>query len=224
MARLAPHLSTALELNHLVAALATSGRQLQAVLEAMPLAAMIVDIRGRIEALNAACEDILSRGDCLRVEPGLIVTTVDPANAAAIAALITSASGPDSASRVCRLYGTSGALLLVKGSPLPDSVVEAWEGRPHGGRVLLQIIAPFGDRDNPLDCSWRDLFGLTRSEARTATLFGRGLSAVETADRLGVSVTTVRTHIAHCFSKTGVHSQAALARLMVAVQQLDRRP
>jgi DNA-binding CsgD family transcriptional regulator len=120
-----------------------------------------------------------------------------------------------------RLTGASGAMNLVKGTPLPPDLMEDWSGRARGGRVLLQVAIPDRLSAAPHGRVWQHLFGLTAAEARIATSFGSGLPTQNVAAIVGVSVNTVRTHIARCFSKTGVHSQAALARLLVAVEQLD---
>ena len=50
---------------------------------------------------------------------------------------------------------------------------------------------------------------LTAREREVLSLLGEGLEAAEIADRLGVSVTTVRTHIRHILSTLGVRSQLA---------------
>jgi DNA-binding CsgD family transcriptional regulator len=58
-------------------------------------------------------------------------------------------------------------------------------------------------------------FGLTRQEARVlGAIVGTG-SVPMAADLLGISTTTARTHLNHLFSKTGVHSQAGLVRLLI---------
>jgi DNA-binding CsgD family transcriptional regulator len=60
----------------------------------------------------------------------------------------------------------------------------------------------------------QDLYRLTRSECRVAQLFYQGMTLVETADRLGISVNTVRTHLYRIMEKTGTHTQAALMKLL----------
>ncbi len=57
-------------------------------------------------------------------------------------------------------------------------------------------------------------FGLTVAEARVADLVSGGLTGPQAAGKLGVSPTTVKTHLKHAFDKTGVNSQVALARLI----------
>jgi DNA-binding CsgD family transcriptional regulator len=64
--------------------------------------------------------------------------------------------------------------------------------------------------------------GLTPAEVRFTReiLKGDGLQAA--ADRLGISVTTARTHLAHVFGKTGARRQAELVRLILQNQPAIR--
>lgn len=55
---------------------------------------------------------------------------------------------------------------------------------------------------------------LSPREREIAGLATSGLSDKEIARRLGISPTTVRTHIEHAFQKLGVNSRVALARLL----------
>jgi DNA-binding CsgD family transcriptional regulator len=70
--------------------------------------------------------------------------------------------------------------------------------------------------------SLRQDFGLTPAEAgfTREVLKADGLQAA--ADRLGISLTTARTHLAHVFDKTGTHRQAELVRLILRTQPAIR--
>ena len=61
----------------------------------------------------------------------------------------------------------------------------------------------------------RELFALTSSESRVAIALFEGLDPRQVATHLGLSVATVRTHLARIFGKTGTATQAELARLMM---------
>jgi len=54
--------------------------------------------------------------------------------------------------------------------------------------------------------------GLTKTESVVASAYASGLSNKEIARELNVSVSTVRTHVAHVFEKFQVHRRAELAR------------
>ena len=66
--------------------------------------------------------------------------------------------------------------------------------------------------------SLRQDFGLTPAEAgfTREVLKADGLQAA--ADRLGISLTTARTHLAHVFDKTGTRRQVELVRLILQSQ------
>jgi DNA-binding CsgD family transcriptional regulator len=65
----------------------------------------------------------------------------------------------------------------------------------------------------------RSRFGLTCAEANLAIEITRGDGRKAAAARLGIAVTTARTHLTHIFEKTGVRRQAELVRLVL--QQPD---
>jgi DNA-binding CsgD family transcriptional regulator len=109
--------------------------------------------------------------------------------------------------------------------------------RPSGYRPLSVVVTPlrteshYFDKDRPaallfvsdpeahpeIDenrlCS---LYGLTRAEARLASLLAKDLSLADAADELEVSQHTVRTHVKRIFSKTTTERQSGLIRLLLS--------
>ena len=84
-------------------------------------------------------------------------------------------------------------------------------------RTILFITDP----EATVDLRRRQLgedFGLTPAEAAVAVevLEADGLQAA--AGRLGISLATARTHLAHVFDKTGTRRQAQLVRLLLQSQ------
>ncbi|MGH6867264.1 MAG: helix-turn-helix transcriptional regulator [Methyloceanibacter sp.] len=57
-------------------------------------------------------------------------------------------------------------------------------------------------------------FGLTPAEADVAIEVARGDGRRASAQRLGVTVTTVRSHLTNIFAKTGIRRQGELVRLV----------
>jgi DNA-binding CsgD family transcriptional regulator len=83
--------------------------------------------------------------------------------------------------------------------------------------VLDRMVSSFLDRSAPpIDpAEERALRLLTDREAEVLVLLGEGLSNREVADRLVVSLHTVKTHVSRILAKTGAPSRghaAALAR------------
>jgi DNA-binding CsgD family transcriptional regulator len=83
-------------------------------------------------------------------------------------------------------------------------------------RVLVLIVDPSAP-SRAAASAIQTTFDLTAAEARVAVLIGSGLSGPATAAMLGISPSTVKTHLKRCFEKTGVHSQVGLARILGAL-------
>jgi DNA-binding response OmpR family regulator len=64
------------------------------------------------------------------------------------------------------------------------------------------------------DDALRERYGLTARQAAVARLLGEGLTNAEIAERLGLSVHTVRTHTEHVLARLGVASRAAVGALL----------
>jgi DNA-binding NarL/FixJ family response regulator len=60
----------------------------------------------------------------------------------------------------------------------------------------------------------RRRYRISNREAEVIGLISRGLSNKEIADELGVSFTTVRTHVYNIFQKTGASSRVELLRIL----------
>jgi DNA-binding CsgD family transcriptional regulator len=99
--------------------------------------------------------------------------------------------------------------------PLPPPDFSLWE-LSDSARLLVLVIDP-GARTLAAATVLQAAFGLTPAEARVATLIGSGLGGPQAAQALGVSPTTVKTHLARCFEKLGVRSQVELARMLSAL-------
>ena len=128
---------------------------------------------------------------------------------------VASGTGSELGGRL-RLARPSGAApLLVLPVPLPPPAFALWEMLEQA-RVLVLIVDPSA-QSRATAAAIQTTFGLTAAEARVAVLIGSGRSGPETAAMLGISPSTVKTHLKRCFEKTGVHSQVGLARILGAL-------
>jgi DNA-binding CsgD family transcriptional regulator len=110
------------------------------------------------------------------------------------------------------------------GEAVPDVVMQAFRTGYHrytGTRIEISMRPHQGY----IACSAavnETLMTLTRTERIVAQQFASGYSNKDIALRLSVSQNTVRSHIAHIYTKLGVHDKAELANCIA--RKVDRRP
>ncbi len=221
--RLTPHLGRALDATMAMGRVAGGAQNLAAILNVMPGPALLLDRAGRVAHANGAAELLLHERDGLAFDRGgrVQLTAVLSGERAAlrralILALEVAAATGTASSEPVRISRSSGAgPLLVVPVPLPPPQFELWE-LLDTARVLVLIVDPLSHPGNA-GAILRKTFGLTSAEARVALLVGKGLSGPQAAIALGISADTVKTHLARCFDKIGVHSQVTLARLVNAL-------
>ena len=61
-----------------------------------------------------------------------------------------------------------------------------------------------------------EIYGLTRSEARIASLLTAGYCIDDITDKLQVSENTVKCHLKAIFAKTGTHRQSEVVSLLLS--------
>ena len=223
MQRLVPHLNRALEGSLQLGRFADGRQQLASVLQLTPNPALLINARGCIVLANAAAEALLRTGDGLLIDSSgdLQFTAAFPAENTALSrilsqALAVAAGTGDTLGEPMRLTRPSGAPpLLVLPVPLPPPAFELWN-LLEPARVLVLVVDPATQRQRNASTVQAAL-GLTPAEARVAILVADGLTGPQAAEALGISLSTVKTHLQRCFDKIGVHSQVALARLLATL-------
>jgi DNA-binding CsgD family transcriptional regulator len=82
--------------------------------------------------------------------------------------------------------------------------------------ALYRLLTPPGNTDVERGTAFAESHGLTPREWEVASFIARGFSYKETAERLFISVKTVKTHISHVYEKTGSRSNVDLILLLRA--------
>lgn len=134
--------------------------------------------------------------------------------AAAVTSSLTRGSSPGILS-VPKPAGRSAWLVCL--TPMYESDTGS------NGSHLLVIFDPDRHPQPPIQ-ALREIFHLTRAEARLVEqlLLGRGPS--EAAQALGVTIHTVRTYLKRLYGKLGVNSQAMLVRRLLQAVSLPAVP
>lgn len=101
--------------------------------------------------------------------------------------------------------GASGYLLKTSDAPsISRAIAEVLDGQcpisPALARYLFKMAG--SPQSNP-----RQMIQLTAKESETLQHFGRGFSYAEMAELMGVSVSTIQTHVRNLYRKLGAHSQ-----------------
>lgn len=192
--------------------------QTERILQAMSQAAFLLDRQGGVCHANPAAEALLQSGDGLHCQNRQLTAALpeeQPALAHWIEGALSVAAGATGTYeplRLRRLSKKPGLVMMLIPLPLPASSI----GKLFDHALLLLVIDPVS-RSMAATSTVERAFGLTHAEARVAVLVGAGSSAPQAAVALGLSLTTVKTHLARIFEKIGVNSQVALAKLFAAL-------
>jgi DNA-binding CsgD family transcriptional regulator len=184
-----------------IADLSEKALAIDAVLRLLPVPALVVDEGSRLFSSNDAAKALFGG-------PGIPLRVVELAAQALQSAEERECPAVAHPSR-------SGAALRI----VPAEVPEPYESGP--GVVFL--VSPDGDAAVSTDELTRSL-GLTPMQARVVALVACGLSNRGVGDRLGLSIETVRKHLAAAYQKTGVPNRAGVVALAFGARFGARPP
>jgi DNA-binding CsgD family transcriptional regulator/PAS domain-containing protein len=211
---LAPHLRRAM----LIGGMLDDGRYelrlYRSILDKISSGILILSGGGKLHFANAAADRLLSRGTSLAARQGRISPTSLPHAAGFSEAVHRACSGEDSdlglRGNGIPLPGTDGSSAVCYVLPLGKS-----ERRRELGPGMAAVFVSTNAQGIPPAVEVLSaLTGLTSREARVALIIADGSAPNEAARTLGISINTVRTHIAKIFEKTGVSSQLGLAKFV----------
>lgn len=174
--------------------------------ECLPKPTLLLRPDGAIERANAAARELLADRHCLRIAYGRVVgfggrasEPFEDAWARALAGRVSRA--------VVTMFCGGAQMWQVEMAPMPvDAPPDA------SGPVLMVTIHPPVRPERGILALAR-IFNLTCAEARVLAHLAEDRTPSEIGTALGVSVTTVRTHLQSLFQKTGARRQPELVRL-----------
>ena len=161
---------------------------------------------------NRAAADIIAQADGLAVMNGRISAAVRAENTD-LQALVRAA------------IATNGYVAPIRGSsmrvsrpssarPLTIAPLQIVNAIVRGPAAVVFAIDP-ERKSEPAPDLLRRLYGFTKHEALLADLLLQGADLREAAEKLGVSMNTVRTHLRVIFGKTDTRRQAELVRVLL---------
>jgi DNA-binding CsgD family transcriptional regulator len=215
MRLMVPHLQHALRVQSHMAEAELQRRRAHDALEHVAHGVVMLDAGGSVLFANRAALSISTPANGLKIgRTG--IRAQRPAEDAALQRAIAHASG-----RTRRGPRGGETLALTRNGerqPLMAHVLPAVLDDPDVADGTLVLLVDPGRETPSLAASLTRLYGLTRKEARVATeiLRGDGLQAV--ADRMSVTLSTVRVHLQNVFDKTQTHRQTELMRLLLSLE------
>jgi DNA-binding CsgD family transcriptional regulator len=211
--RLAPHLILAVNTFWRARELSLHNAVLGQTLDAVSAPLFIVDGLGRLLFTNAAAEDALRAGDCLRVEGGCLVPSPSVRERKVCVEALRDLLHRRAAT-VSLTVGPAGRSVILSTAPLSESVETL---APWGSSAGIVWLVPMRQSPNPVR-RIATLFALTGAEERLLAHLAAGSSLTTTAESLRVSIHTARSQLKAIQRKTGWRTQGELVRM---VQQLS---
>jgi DNA-binding CsgD family transcriptional regulator len=211
---LQPHLARAMQVGLRLATAEAARAQTMDALDRCSEGVLIVDGKCGVLWANQAADGLIQAGDRLSsVGRALACQRADETRRLRQLVAACSAGGLEGAGGMLAVHSHSGRRpLSVLVAPLRGEhpfVIE-----PVPAAILLVtdpdrvVITPRGHL--------RELYGLTEAEARTAEALLDADRLADVAQKLGVTLATVRTLLQRVFEKTDTHRQSELVRLMLA--------
>jgi len=213
-----PHLQRAIEIFLRLNDLDARKTADQTLWNRLPYGVLLLDPAGRILWTNAAADAILADGDGLSARGGFLSAAI-----AAESATLHRLIGEAAQTGIGRGFHAGGALTLSRPSMArPLAVLVAPFRVEHTEHLILRrrpAVAVFVSdperKPKPSPELLAQLYGLTARESALVALLLEGLDLRKAADRLGVTMNTVRTHLREVFEKTNTHRQAELVSILL---------
>ena len=178
------------------------------ILDTFDRGVIAIDASGAVIDANLHARRILDTKEAIRVRNGrleFVDPCVDDQLTRLLAALSSASTTPHGfVAHLNRCNGSRPDRVLVM--PLRNGAAEP-------AAVLIHIFDTHCERVIS-HAVLRGLYGLTAAQAAVTTFLFEGQSVEQTAQQLGLSVNTVRSHLKQVFTKCGVHSQTELLHLL----------
>jgi DNA-binding CsgD family transcriptional regulator len=215
MALLGPHFRRAIAIGGIIDLHKVEAAALADTLDGIAAGLFLVDGGARITHVNARGRAMLSDGTVVLTE-GDRLSARDASGGQALRDAVAAADRGDQALGVkgvaVPLKGTDGEQWVAHVLPL-TSGARRKAGRSYAAAAAVFMRKAALDLPSPL-ATLADAYRLTAAELRVLVAIVEIGGVPEVAPVLGISETTVKTHLQHVFEKTGVSRQADLVKLV----------
>ncbi|PZU10087.1 helix-turn-helix transcriptional regulator [Sphingomonas sp.] len=212
---LIPHLQRAATITRLYDGARAAEAAFEEVLATLRIPVMLVTRDLRLIHANPAAQAALDGGSALSVWNGMLRARspgVGAALASAVAGAAENEAGLERRGFGIPIKDDAGAHAALHIMPL----LRRGLGIDHDAVAAIFVAEADAPIVAPTDLI-ATLFDLTSAEARVFEQISKGSSAPQAAERLGVKISTVKTHLLHLFEKTGVSKQSELVLLATSL-------
>lgn len=204
----------------------TVGDLFAAISERNEISIIVVDRNTTILSCNRAAQLMLEKGDGLIAKGQSFIAARASENSLLSKAIKRAITANTDG---CPARFDPPTLLVSRSEHLPLTVsivptkllLESANSEAQDVDEIPAAIVLVVDPETPLTDSVRrvcELYGLTPAETRLAELLIDGLTLAEIADAMRLKLSTVRVYLKQIFSKTGVHRQPMLIRMLLTTR------
>lgn len=218
---LAPHFRRALTISRLLDLQTLRAASFGAALDAVAAGVVFVDAAMRTVFANRAAQAMLTAGDIIEDRNGVLVIAAAARRVSqGVAAILRKSGQIDPADAEIAIRLDDGRTALLHLLPLADSATRS--ALEHQAVMAIFITMSGAGDTAPLEAI-SAIYNLTPAESQVASLLSEGLSRVEIAQRTGVAISTVKTHLSQLLLKTGCRRQGELIALLATLRPPIRR-
>jgi DNA-binding CsgD family transcriptional regulator len=215
-----PHMDRAVKLSRRFTAIASEAVLGHTVLDALSEPLACATAEGRLHRANRAFENTLKAAQVVSNHQGALRLR-DPTLQSQFLRSIREccriaeggASSDPEAQFTIRVEQISGLPCFITIAPLSAVRLSSWAGKPC---ALVRIDEPVR---NVSAEKLVEALGLSSAEARLVSALCEGGNLAEAAEKIGVSLNTVKSQLASVFSKTNTTRQSELLALVVSLPQ-----
>jgi DNA-binding CsgD family transcriptional regulator len=220
---LVPHLKCAVRLHRERVAITRERDALMRYFDDIGQGVMLAAADGTLLAANEAARRVIDQGQVLYVREGRLEVVDRAARPLMVQAMRqTGFAGLAAEPAAIRLNPSN----VADAGPLVAVVLQVTQRLEQVGTDLPSAVIYLRDATARTEfdpAPLRQLFGMTSAQAAVACLVASGLDLAEAAQRLCVSMHTVRSHLKMAMLKTSVKRQAELAILVPRICRITRK-
>jgi DNA-binding CsgD family transcriptional regulator len=213
---LAPHICRAAKISFALELKSLKLQMLESSLDRLSAAVFIVSNDKQLIFTNERAKNLLEQGRGLKAIDNRL-TTVDSEISAEFERSLSDiqmlADNFSSAAASIALPDKLGGL-VASVLPLGDGDRRHFANVHGKSGFAIFVQDPMGPPPNPGE-GFAKLYGLTQGEVKTLMALSMSKGPQDAADILGISITTVRSHLQHIFTKTNTSGQSELLQLMM---------